>query len=69
MNEKVSSTDDAFGIQLPDCSKLVIEKKMTMKSRFADMTSSSNFFDVLFLVSSLVNGPSFHVNIITSSEL
>ena len=33
---------------------------MTMKSQFADITSSSNFFDVvLFLLSSLVTGPSF----------
>ena len=31
-----------------------------MKSQFADITSSSNFFDVvLFLLSSLVTGPSF----------
>ena len=34
--------------------------KMTMKSKFPDMTSTSNFFDiVLFLLSSLVTGPSF----------
>ena len=34
--------------------------KMTMMSQFADMTSSSNFFDfVLFLLLSLVTGPSF----------
>ena len=34
--------------------------KMTMTSQFSDMTSSSNFFDVvLFLLSSLVTGPSF----------
>ena len=33
---------------------------MTMTSQFADMTSSSNFFDVtLFLLSSLVTGPGF----------
>ena len=33
---------------------------MTMTSQFADMTSSSNFFEVvLFLLSSLVTGPSF----------
>ena len=35
-------------------------RKMTMTSQFSDMTSSSNFFDVvLFLLSSLVTGPSF----------
>ena len=34
--------------------------KMTMTSQFADMTSSSNLFDVvLFLLSSFVTGPSF----------
>ena len=34
--------------------------KMTMTSQFFDMTSTSNFFDVvLFLLSSLVTGPSF----------
>ena len=35
-------------------------RKMTMTSQFSDMTSLSNFFDVvLFLLSSLVTGPSF----------
>ena len=35
-------------------------QKMTMTSQFSDMTSTSNFFDVvLFLLSSLVTGPSF----------
>ena len=34
--------------------------KMKMTSQFSDMTSSSNFFDVvLFLLSSLVTGLSF----------
>ena len=34
--------------------------KMTMTPQFSDMTSSSNSFDVaLFLLSSLVTGPSF----------
>ena len=33
---------------------------MTMTSQFAEMMSSSNFFDVaLFLLSGLVTGPSF----------
>ena len=32
---------------------------MTMSSQFADMTSSSSFFDVLFFLSSLATGPSF----------
>ena len=35
-------------------------RKMTMKWQFLDMTSSSEFFDVvLFLFSNLVTGPSF----------
>ena len=35
-------------------------QKMTMTSQFSDMTSSLNFFEVvLFLLSSLVTGPSF----------
>ena len=35
-------------------------RKMTMTSQFSDMTSSSIFFEVvLFLLSSLVTGPSF----------
>ena len=35
-------------------------RKMTMTSQFAEMMSSSNFFDVaLFLLSGLVTGPSF----------
>ena len=35
-------------------------EKMTMRSQFVDMTSSSNNLDiVLFLLSSLVTGPSF----------
>ena len=41
----------------PNWSKI---RKMTMTSQFSDMTSTSNFFDVvLFLLSSLVTGPSF----------
>ena len=35
-------------------------KKMTMTSQFSNMVSTSNFFDVvLFLLSSLITGPSF----------
>ena len=35
-------------------------RKMTMRSKCSDMTSTSTFFDVaLFLLSSLVTGPSF----------
>ena len=41
----------------PKCSKI---EKMALMSQFSDMTSSSNFFDVvLFLLSSLVTGPNF----------
>ena len=40
--------------------KLVTNRKMTITSEFAGMTSSSNFFEfVLLLLSSLVTGPSF----------
>ena len=47
-------------IRLLDRSKLAIYRKMTITSQFADMTSSSNFFDaILFLLSSLVTGSSF----------
>ena len=35
-------------------------EKVTMVSQFSDITSSSNFFDVvLFFLSSLVTGPRF----------
>ena len=41
----------------PNWSKI---RKMAMTSQFSDMTSTSNFFDVvLFVLSSLVTGPSF----------
>ena len=41
----------------PNCSKI---GKRTMTSKFADMATSSIFFDVLlFLFSSLVTGPSY----------
>ena len=47
-------------IWLPDCSKLVINHIMTITSQFANMTSSSNVFDVaLFRLRSLATGPSF----------
>ena len=54
-------TDYAPGIRLLDCSKLAInKKKMTMTSKNFNMTSSSNFFDVvLFYVTGLVTGLSF----------
>ena len=39
-----------------------------MMSQFADMTSSPSSFDVvLFLMSSLVTGPLFHVNMVIAS--
>ena len=47
----------ACGIRLPDSLKLVISRKNTMTSQFADMTPSSNF--VALLLSTLVTGPSF----------
>ena len=43
-------------------------EKITMMSQFAGMTPSSNFFEVvLFLLPSLVTGPSFNVNLIIGS--
>ena len=51
---------NASGIQLFNCSKLVINPKMTITPRIADTTLSSIFFDVdVFLLSSLVIQPSF----------
>ena len=38
--------------------------KMTMTSQFSDMTSSSNFFDVLFSLVEFSNWYNFHINII-----
>ena len=50
-------------IQIPASGLLQIGqkiRKMTMASQFSNMTSTSNFFDAaLFLLSSLVTGPSF----------
>ena len=60
VNENVSFIDHACGIRLLDGCKLAIIRKKTMTSQFPNMTSSSNFFDVaVFLLSSLVTGPSF----------
>ena len=51
---------NASRIQLLNCSKLVINPKMTITPRIADTTLSSIFFDVdVFLLSSLVIQPSF----------
>ena len=47
-------------IRPQDSSKLTKNPEMTMTSQFSDMTSSSNFFNiVLFLLSNLVTGPRF----------
>ena len=60
VKENVNFTYYVFGIRLPDYFKLAINKKITMTSQFGDMTSSPIFFDVvLFLLLSLVTGPSF----------
>ena len=49
----------------PNCPEI---EKITMTSQFAGMTPSSNFFEVvLFLLPSLVTGPSFNVNLIIGS--
>ena len=60
VNENVNFIANACGIRLLDGCILAIIRKKTMTSQFPDMTSSSNFFDVaVFLLSSLVTGPSF----------
>ena len=60
INENVSFTVYASGIRLPDSSKLAINQKNNNDITIAEMTSSPKFFDiVLFLLSSLVTGPSF----------
>ena len=60
LNENVSFTVCESRIQLPDSSKLAINWKMTVTSQFVNMMPSSNSFDIfLFLLSSLVTGPSF----------
>ena len=52
---KCNFTHYALGIRLRDCSSLAINQKNDN-----DMTSLSNFFEVvLFLLSTLVTGPSF----------
>ena len=57
---KHNFADSVSGIRPPDCSRLAKIRKKTMTSQFADMKSTSNFFDVvLFIMSSLVTGPSF----------
>ena len=62
VTENITSADSALclesGLQTaPNWPKI---RKMTMTSQFFDMTSTSNFFDVvLFLLPSLVTGPSF----------
>ena len=70
INDKVSFTNYVPGIRLPDCSKLTINQKMTMTSQFANITSLSIFFYVvLFLLSSLVTGPSFILTSLLLLEL
>ena len=60
LNENVSFTVCEPRIQLSDSSKLAINWKMTVTSQFVNMMPSSNSFDIfLFLLSSLVTGPSF----------
>ena len=47
-------------IRLPDACKLAINQKKTFTLQFANMMSSSKIIDVaVFLLSSLVTGPSF----------
>ena len=57
-------------IQLPDCSKLVVNWKMAMTSWFSDVTSLSKFFWRFFFFVFLVKfsyWSKFHVSIITCS--
>ena len=60
VNENINFTDYASRIRLPDCPKLAANWENGNGVTFSEMRSSSNFFDVvLFLLASLVNGPSF----------
>ena len=60
INENISFTDYASGIQLPDCSKLAVNWKNGNDVTIFRHGVSSNVFEVaLFLLSSLVTGPSF----------
>ena len=60
VNKNVSFRDYASGIRLADCSKMVIYGKNNNDVIFSNMTLLSCFFDVvLFLLLSLVTGPSF----------
>ena len=58
--ENVSFSHYASGIPLPDCSKFAINRKNNNDVTIHRHDVIVNFFDVvLFLLSSLVNGPSF----------
>ena len=60
INENVSFTDHASGIRLSHFSKLVINLKNDNDISICWHVVIDNFFDpVLFLLSSLVTGPSF----------
>ena len=58
--ENITSTDSVSGIRPPDCSKLAKNLEIHNDITISDMMASSTFSDVvLFLLSSLVTGPSF----------
>ena len=58
--ENITFADSVSGIRPPECSKLAKNPKNGNDVTIFDMKSSSNLFDVvLFLLSSLVTGPSF----------
>ena len=60
INENASFTDYASGIRLPDCSKLIINRKSDSDVTIFQHAIIVNFFGVvLFLLSSLATGPSF----------
>ena len=58
--ENITFTDSVSGIRPPDCSKLAKNLEIHNDITISDMMASSTFSDVaLFLLSSLVTGPSF----------
>ena len=69
VNENVRFSDYASRIRLPDCSKLAMNRKMTMTSQFAVVTSSLRFFlDCFVSLANVSYWLKFHLNIIVVLE-
>ena len=66
-NEHVSFTDHASKIRLPNFSKLTINWKKALTSRFSGMTSSSVFLTWRVSLPKFSYWSKFHVNIIAAS--